>query len=143
MTDAATGVRRLAYAGALTALAVGICYLEQIPWFELQSVVVFAAGYLLGARTGAVVGGLAMGLYSLANPYGLAHPVVLASQVVGRAFVGLTGGWAASLGLPRSTGGRAALLVAWAGAGAVFYDLVTNLATGAVFGALEIGRAHV
>src|SRR5437773_2011005 len=86
--DAATGTRRLAYAGALTALAVGICYLEQIPWFELQSVVVFAAGYLLGARTGAVVGGLAMGLYSLANPYGLAHPVVLASQVIGRAFVG-------------------------------------------------------
>lgn len=136
MTDAATGTRRLAYAGALTALALGICYLEQIPWFELQSVVVFAAGYLLGARTGSLVGGLAMGLYSLANPYGLAHPVVLASQVIGRAFVGLTGGWAASLGLPRSTGLRAAVLVAWAAAGAVFYDFLTNFASGLVFGAL-------
>lgn len=136
MTDAATGVRRLAYAGALTALAIGICYLEQIPWFELQSVVVFAAGYLLGARTGAMVGGLAMGLYSLANPYGLAHPVVLASQVLGRAFVGLTGGWAARLGLPRAAAGRAAALVAWAAAGALFYDAITNVGTGLVFGAL-------
>jgi hypothetical protein len=125
-------LRRLAYAGAHTALAVGICYLEQIPWFELQSVVVFAAGYLLGARTGALVGGLAMGLYSLANPYGLAHPVVLASQVIGRAFVGLSGGWAQNLGLPRSTGGRAAVLVRGRRP-ALFYDLLTNVASGVVF----------
>ncbi|HKA23834.1 MAG TPA: hypothetical protein VKF80_02505 [Candidatus Eisenbacteria bacterium] len=102
----------------------------------MQSVVVFAAGYLLGARAGAVVGGLAMGLYSLANPYGLAHPAVFASQVVGRAFVGLTGGWAAKLGLPRSASARAAVLVAWAAAGAAFYDTLTNVATGFAFGAV-------
>jgi len=134
VSDAASGVRRLAYAGALTALAVGICYLEQIPWFELQSLVVFAAGFLLGARTGAVVGGLAMGIYSLANPYGMAHPLVLASQVAGRALVGASGGWAARLGLPRAGLGRALALVGWALAGSVFYDALTNAASGLVYG---------
>lgn len=141
MTDAATGVRRLAYAGALTALAVGICYLEQIPWFELQSVVVFAAGYLLGARAGALVGGVAMGIYSLANPYGMAHPAVLAAQVLGRAFVGATGGWAAALGLPRAPVARGLVLVLWAAAGATCFDQLTNFASGVAYG--QIGPSMV
>ena len=128
------GVRRLAFAGALTALAVAVAYLEQIPWLELQSLVVFAAGYLLGARAGALVGALAMAFYSAVNPYGLAHPLVFAAQIAGRALVGVGGGWAARAGLPRLAVARAGALAAWGVVGSAVFDLLTNAATGVVFG---------
>ena len=62
-------LRRLALTGVWSGLAASVGYLEPIPWLELQSIVVFAAGYFLGVTRGAAVGALAMAVFSLANPY--------------------------------------------------------------------------
>lgn len=118
----------------MAALAVVVSYLEQIPWLELQSLIVFAAGFLLGARYGALVGALAMGTYSAVNPYGFAHPLVFASQILGRAAVGVAGGIVGGIGLPRAALVRAAVLAGWAVLVSLWYDLVTNLAGGLVYG---------
>lgn len=96
---------------------------------------VFCAGVLLGVRDGILVGALTMLVYSLLNPYGPAHPLVTAAQVTGNALSGAGGAWFARLGLPaRSAGVRAMTLVAAALILTAFYDLLTNVATGLVFG---------
>ena len=123
----------------LSGLAAVIPYAETIPWLELQTLVVFAAGYLLGARAGAVIGAVAMGFYSLANPQGMAHPLVFVAQVSGRALVGAMGGWAQSVGLPAALGHRSLSLVLWAVACSLIYDLLTNVASGVVYGQMIPG----
>ena len=127
-------LRRLALTSVWGGLAASVGYLEPIPWFELQSLVVFAAGYFLGAARGAVVGALAMGVFSLANPYGPAPPLLFASQLAGRAGVGALGGVAASWGLPRGAVARGATLAAWSVPASLWYDALTNLATGILVG---------
>ena len=129
-----TRLRRLALIGVLSGLAAFIPYVEPIPWLELQTLVVFAAGYLLGARTGGIIGALAAAFYSLANPQGMVHPLILVSQIVGRGMVGLMGGWSVSLGYPRALWARAIVLALWGVGTALVFDIVTNLATGVVFG---------
>jgi hypothetical protein len=81
-----------------------------------------------------MIGAVAMGFYSLANPQGMAHPLVFASQVLGRAVVGAMGGWAASIGLPGSLPLRSLALAGWAVVSSVSYDLLTNVASGMVYG---------
>jgi hypothetical protein len=129
-----TALRRLALIGVLSGLAAVIPYAETIPWLELQTLVVFAAGYLLGSRSGALIGAVAMGFYSLANPQGMAHPLVFGSQVLGRGLVGAMGGWAHTLKLPTPLGLRSVALAAWALASSLAYDLITNVASGLVYG---------
>ena len=112
-------------------------YAETIPNFEVLTLVVFASGVLLGARDGALVGTVTMLLYSLLNPYGLAHPLVTAAQVAGEAVAGLTGGLAAGLASQPPVVRGAAL----AGVGVMltaFYDFLTNLASGVVYGQLRV-----
>ncbi len=104
----------------------------------MLTLVVFCSGVLLGARDGALVGGLTMLAYSLLNPYGPAHPLVTAAQVAGNAVTGLAGAAFARLGLPsRPAAARLVALVATAIAVTATYDLLTNVATGLVFGQMR------
>ena len=84
------------------ALLVAVClagaYAPRPPDFEVQTLGIFGAGVLLGARDGALVGGLTMLVYSLLNPYGPAHPVVTAAQLLGQVPAGIAGGAFAALG---------------------------------------------
>lgn len=99
---------------------------------------VFCAGVLLGARDGILVGALTMLVYSLLNPYGPAHPVVTAAQVVGNSLSGAGGALFARLGLPaRPAAVRAGMLVVFALLLTASYDLLTNIATGLVFGQMK------
>lgn len=112
-------------------------YAETIPNFEVLTLVVFAAGVLLGARDGALVGALTMLVYSVLNPYGMAHPLVTASQVAGEVAVGMVGGWMAGV----AAWPAAPRAFALTGAGAVLtalYDLLTNLASGVVYGQMRV-----
>ncbi len=130
--------RRLSYAALLIAAGLTGVYAETIPNFEVLTLVVFCSGVLLGARDGALVGALTMLVYSLLNPYGPAHPVVTAAQVAGNVVTGLAGAAFARLGLPgRPVPARIVGLVLVAIIVTAFYDLLTNIATGLVFGQMR------
>ncbi len=130
-------MRRLAYAGLMIALGLTGAYVHVIPNLELVTLAAFASGVLLGVRDGAGVAAVTMLLYSLLNPYGTAHPLVTAAQVAGEALVGAAGGAAA--GLARATVAVRVTVLALAGALlTLVYDVITNLATGIVFGQMRV-----
>lgn len=130
--------RRLSYAALLAATALtGTYATSPVPNLELITLVVFGAGILLGARDGVLVATVVWLAYSLLNPYGPAHPLVTASQVVGTAPVAVAGSAFAKLGLPQRSAGWRALALGVVGAVlTLFFDLVTNLATGLLYGQL-------
>jgi uncharacterized membrane protein len=114
-------------------------YAETIPNFEVLTLVVFCSGILLGARDGMLVGAVTMLIYSLLNPYGAVHPLVTAAQVAGQVVAGLSGAWFARAGLPaRGAGLRAATLAIAAVLVTAIYDVLTNLATGILFGQVRV-----
>jgi len=130
--------RRLAYAALLVAVGLTGAYAESIPNFESLSLVALCSGVLLGLRDGVIVSSLTMLLYTLLNPYGPAPPLVMSAQVVGMALAGASGAWFASLGGPAwPAARRAAVLAAIAIVVTAAFDLVTNLATGLVFGKIR------
>lgn len=79
--------------GLFAGTAVGAGYLlAGIPNVELMSLVAALGGVALGAARGAVVGALAAGVFSLASPYGLPAPLLLAAQMAGLGCAGAVGG---------------------------------------------------
>jgi len=131
--------RRLAYMALLVAACLAGAYAPRPPDFEVQTLGIFGAGVLLGARDGALVGGLTMLVYSLMNPYGPAHPVVTVAQLLGQVPAGVAGGVFAALGLERRAARvRAIALAGLALALTVWFDLVTNVATGLVLGQMRV-----
>jgi len=121
----------------MIALGLTGAYVHVIPNLEFVTLASFAAGVLLGPRDGAVVAGITELLYSLLNPYGVAPPLVTAAQVLGMALVGAAGGlrrvWEVRPLVLRGVllGVAAALLTA-------VFDLLTNVATGLVFGQMKV-----
>ena len=131
--------RRLSYAALMVAAGLTGVYAEPIPNFEVLTLVVFCSGVLLGARDGALVGALAELIYSLLNPYGAAHPLVTLSQVAGVSLAGVAGGIAGRAGLPRCRPVlRSVLLGVMAVGLTACFDLLTNLATGIVYGQMRL-----
>ena len=129
-------MRRLAYAGLMIALGLTGAYVHVIPNLELVSLVAFASGVLLGIRDGSGVAALTMLMYSLLNPYGAAHPLVTIAQVIGAAAFGVVGG--ATRGFDRVPAAMRAILLGIAAALLTcFYDFITNVATGVVFGQIR------
>ncbi len=121
-------------------MAVGLtgAYAESVPNFESLTLVMFCAGVLLGFRDGALVGALTMLLYTLLNPYGPAPPLVMLAQVLGSALAGLAGALFGTLGAPAwPVAARAAGLAVAALVLTAVYDLLTNVATGLVFGQMR------
>ncbi len=129
-------MRRLAYAGLMIAVGLTGAYAESIPNFELLTLVAFASGLLLGARDGAAVAALMTLIYSVLNPYGMAPPLVTGAQVAGEALAGAAGGFA--VGVATWPVGARAVVLGAIGAGlTAVYDLLTNVATGVVFGQMR------
>ena len=128
----------MAYSALLIAAGLTGVYAESIPNFEVLTLVVFCSGILLGARDGALVGGLTMLVFSLLNPYGPAPPLVTAAQVAANIVPGLAGAAFARLGLPgRPVAMRIVALVLIAILVTAFFDLLTNIASGLVFGQIR------
>ena len=131
--------RRLSYAALMVAAGLTGVYAEQIPNFEVLTLVVFCSGVLLGVRDGVLVGAVSELIYSLLNPYGAVHPLVTLAQVAGIAASGLAGGLAARAGLAsRGPALRAAALAAIAIGVTAGFDLLTNLAAGVVYGQMKL-----
>lgn len=130
--------RRISYAALMVAAGLASVYAESIPNFELMTLVVFLSGVLLGTRWGAMVGAVCMLAYSVLNPYGPAHPLITLSQVAGELAPGPAGAALAAAGLPgRSIGFRAVTLAITGALLTVYFDLVTNVATGLLFGQIR------
>jgi hypothetical protein len=122
-------------------MAAGLtgAYAESVPNFEVLTLVVFCSGVLLGVRDGILTGAITMLVYSLLNPYGAAPPLITLSQVVGEAAAGAAGGLLAAAGLAGyPPGPRAAILTVAAIVLTLFFDLVTNLATGYLLGQVRL-----
>jgi uncharacterized membrane protein len=85
--------KRVAAVGVFSALAyVGSFVLMSIPNATLSILLVFFAGYYLGATCGVFVGILSAILISLFNPYGLAMLPIFVSQIFGYLLIGGLGG---------------------------------------------------
>ena len=87
------------------AAALGFLLLS-VPNVELVTFTVFASGVALGRWRGALVGALAMAIYSGANPFGsgLGVPTMFAAQIAGSALAGFAGGVTAPLWRGRTAG---------------------------------------
>lgn len=138
-------MQTVARSAALIAFSVACGYAKLIlfPFLffvEIFSVAVFLSGAIMGVAWGAWIGAASRLVWSVANPYGPPHPVVLLAQVAGAALLGALGGAVGRRLLRRADagGGTAFLLVpALAGlVGTAAYDLITNAAQGIVFGSI-------
>jgi hypothetical protein len=130
--------RRVSYAALMIAAGLTGVYAETIPNFEMLSLVVFCSGILLGAGGGALVGGLTMLIFTLLNPYGPAHPLVMLAQIMGQVSMGLGGAVFAWLGAPGRGARTRAVALAVAALGlTAWFDLLTNLATGLMLGPIR------
>lgn len=121
-------------------MAVGLtgAYADSIPNFESLTLVTFCAGVLMGLRDGVLVGSLTMLLYTLLNPYGPAPPLVMLAQVGGMAMAGALGAVFARAGGPAWRPWRRAWVLGLSAVVAtVVFDLLTNVATGLVFGQMR------
>jgi hypothetical protein len=127
--------RTIAALGVLTAWVAALGFLlVSVPNVELMTLSAFLSGALVGTGGGAVVGFLAMAIFSGLNPYGIAPPPVYATQMLGLAAIGAAGGVVGTRVAPR---GIVSVLVygALGFSLTVFYDVLTNLATAVVIGA--------
>ncbi len=141
-------MRTVVRSAALIAFSVACGYAKLVlfPFLffvEIFSVAVFLSGTIVGVAWGIWVGGVARLVFSIANPYGPPHPWVLVAQVAGAAAIGAMGGfsrrWLLTGSPPAAPlGGRSrvALLAALGFVGTLAYDLLTNAAQGASFGAV-------
>ncbi len=133
-------MRQVVRSASLIAFTVACGYAKMVlfPFLffvELFSAATVLSGALVGAGWGAWIGGTARLIFSVANPYGPPHPLVLVAQVVGGALLGAAGGLlrrAILAGGTRST--IAWLLLGLVGTAA--YDALTNVAQGFVFGSI-------
>ena len=133
--------RTVAQLGIFVALVAALGFaLAGVPNVELMTLSTFVAGALLGPAPGAIVGAGGAAIYSGFNPYGMAPPPVFAAQVLGFAGIGTAGGLFGGRLLPGAglravpamvLGGVLGLLVT------LFYDVITNLGTAWVMGAMH------
>ncbi len=85
---------RVALTAMFTALSTASAYATStLPNVSLMDVVVFIAGWTLGARGGALVGALSWCIYGLINPYGF-NPAVWMATITMEPFYGVAGGFA-------------------------------------------------
>lgn len=135
MTSSRDPLRRTALLGLLTALAAASGYaFAAVPNVKPISLVLFLAGARVGFAGGFLVAALGMGIYTLANPWGPAPPLVLLAKVAGAMIFAAAG---ALVGVPLARRGVATRALLLAGAGLLLtlpYELITNLATAVTIG---------
>lgn len=122
------------FAASIPALGVAVA----VPNVELVTLTAFCAGWLLGGARGPLAAAMGELVFTLFNPLGPAHPLVMAAQVLAMAGTALAGA-----GLRRVRAARGPRLAPWAAGlalgavGALItlgYDLLTNTASGLAFG---------
>lgn len=88
------GVRSVARIAVFSALAYVLALISApIPNVSFIYIVVFAAGVLFGASTGAAVGIIGEFLWTVFNPYGMAMLPITAAQIAALMIIGVCGGF--------------------------------------------------
>ena len=135
-------------AAFILAILVSNFALASQPNVKLFDLLVFAAGFTLGFRRGALVAVGAWLVYGTFNPWGAAGPLLLATLMMSECLYAIAGAGMRLLVSPRQLSvlpGRWSLLLAAAALVATLaYDVVTNVYTGIVWaqmtGAFEYKR---
>lgn len=123
----------------MVAAALASAYAKPLPNVELITLVIFLSGVLLGAKWGALVGAVCELTFSVLNPYGPAPPLVTISQVLGQLAPGPAGALVAAAGIAhRPVALRMLVLGATGALVTVYFDLITNLATGILLGQIRV-----
>ena len=121
----------------MTATCLATNYaLIGIPNVKLMDFLVFASGFLFGARAGALVGVLTWSIYGLLNPYGFNLPIYVATAT-SETIYGLAGGLLRRSGALSSRDGLPWSVYKMGALGfslTAIYDLLTNLAFALSFG---------
>jgi hypothetical protein len=134
---------RIALTAVFVALAAALGYLLlAVPNVELITFTVFAAGTVLGRSRGALVGGLAFGIFSGLNPHGsgLGYPPLYVAQIGAAALAGFAGGASASLWRGSARARRAPFLAL---AGGAFGLGLTLVYQGAVIVGLAVASPEL
>ncbi len=74
------------------AAALGFALIS-VPNIELITLTVFLSGYTMGIKNGIITGIISITIYSVFNPYGMAAPPLLASQIFSYGVTGAIGGF--------------------------------------------------
>jgi len=88
-------LNNLVKAAIFSALAIGLGYAFLfVPNIEFMTVIIFISGLSLGVKTGMLVGGTSMFIFSAMNPIGsgLVFPPLLIGQVFSMILIGMIGG---------------------------------------------------
>ena len=115
----------------LAALCVVIGYaFALIPNIEMMTASIFISGYITGPLYGSFVGAIAIGIYSMFNPYGSAIPPLLVAQMVSMGCVGFTGGFCRKKGMLANISWLKIVLCACAGfLLTLLYDFLTTISS--------------
>jgi len=125
-------LNNLVKAAIFSALAIGLGYAFLfVPNIEFITVIVFISGLTLGIKTGMIVGGSSMFIFSAMNPIGsgLIFPPLLIGQVLSMLIIGLVGGLLKPLFNANHHHRFQAILAGLCGLGcALLYDISTTIA---------------
>jgi hypothetical protein len=127
-------LQNIAFAGIWVAITIGLSYiLMLVPNVEVQMVMAFVIGRLMGLRMGAPSAVAAMGFFSVLHPMGMPVLPVLLAQLLG-IFISALAGHLLKFKLPIEK------KLLWGATGVIItliYDILTNLATFFTFAAKE------
>lgn len=127
--DPRTRTRRAARIAMMTAIAVAGGYLLiAVPNVELVTVTVALAGWMLGARSGALVGIFAATIFGALNVFGLPYPPVWIAQMIGQGLTGFLFGRLRGVTRDAPPATRIWLSAALGALLTFVYDALTNIA---------------
>jgi hypothetical protein len=110
------GLKLVCRVALFSALAYVLSWATSyLPNVNLIFFVAFAAGLLWGILPGMLVGGIGMGLWTILNPYGPAHPYLMVTQVVAMSISGAVGGLFARTGWRTRERGPLSIMLAACG----------------------------
>ena len=125
-------LNNLVKAAIFSALAIGLGYAFLfVPNIEFMTVIIFISGLSLGVKTGMLVGGTSMFIFSAMNPIGsgLGFPPLLIGQVLSMIIIGMIGGLLNRLFDSNNHLRFRIILAGLCGLGcALLYDIITTIA---------------
>ena len=123
-------LHNLVRAAIFAALAIGLGFMFMlIPNLEFMSVTIYLSGLTLGAPYGAIVGAVAIMIYSIMNPLGsgLIYVTLLMGQILAMAGIGIAGAYSRAIIYQSPKGLRSVIAGITGFLCSLWYDGLTTL----------------